>query len=140
MGKRYGVTGTTGLMPDEVPIVHEVIRNLTGVKLFTTGGAYGVDTEAAIAAWKYQSYNRLQVCVPTGKAYNEATRKLGKVIEVPGGYMARNDAIVAHSDVLLAFPRTREEVVRSGTWATIRRARKAGVEVRLYPLDEGLNK
>jgi hypothetical protein len=55
---------------------------------------------------------------------------------IPGGYMKRNDVLVAHADVLLAFPKTPQEELRSGTWATIRRARKAGVEVRLFPLSE----
>lgn len=137
---RYGVTGTTGLLTEQVPIVHGVIRALKDVDLFTTGGAYGVDTEAAIAALRYHPQRRVhQICVPVGCRYNEDTTLLGEVIEVPGGYIARNDAIVAHSDILLAFPRTRQEVLRSGTWATVRRAHKAGVEVRLFPLDEGLH-
>lgn len=93
-----------------------------------------MDTEAAKAAFG-NGLNH-QICVPTGKAYNHGTHSLGKVIEVPGGYMVRNDAIVAHSDVLLAFPQTCTEVLRSGTWATIRRARKAGVEVHLFPLSK----
>lgn len=38
----------------------------------------------------------------------------------------RNTTIVDASDVMLACPGEFDEVLRSGTWATIRRARKAG--------------
>lgn len=51
------------------------------------------------------------------------------------GYMDRNDVLVNHPiyncDILYGFPNQREEVLRSGTWATIRRARKTGKEVRI---------
>ncbi len=44
-------------------------------------------------------------------------------------YMARNDEIVAASDVLIAGPYQDGEIVRSGTWATIRRAIKAYIPI-----------
>lgn len=40
--------------------------------------------------------------------------------------LERNSNIVAACAVLLATPAEAEEVMRSGTWATVRRARKAG--------------
>lgn len=39
-------------------------------------------------------------------------------------YIERNQDIVDRCDILLAAPNTDEEVLRSGTWATIRYARK----------------
>jgi hypothetical protein len=53
---------------------------------------------------------------------------------IQGGYMKRNDALIADASTLLAFPATATEQVRSGTWATVRRARKRGLDVRIYPL------
>jgi len=41
-------------------------------------------------------------------------------------YLARNQDIVDETEVLIAVPAQKKEIVRSGTWATIRRARKAG--------------
>lgn len=41
-------------------------------------------------------------------------------------YLDRNDDIVAESQAMFAAPLTMAEELRSGTWATIRRARKAG--------------
>lgn len=48
--------------------------------------------------------------------------------------LERNNDIVEMIDILLAGPQTRTEVLRSGTWYTIRRARKRGKPVNLmYP-------
>jgi predicted Rossmann fold nucleotide-binding protein DprA/Smf involved in DNA uptake len=106
---------------------------------FTTGGAFGVDTIAYFEAIGMYPDAKHRVCVPDGEPYNSvisghALEYDHEVIYVPGGYMKRNDELVAQCDVLLAFPRSAEEELRSGTWATIRRARKAGKEVRLFPL------
>jgi hypothetical protein len=38
--------------------------------------------------------------------------------------LERNKLIVARCDLLLATPETQQEVLRSGTWATIRAARR----------------
>lgn len=46
-------------------------------------------------------------------------------------YLLRNGDIVQAADILIAMPRRiHEEELRSGTWATVRRARKKGIEVR----------
>ncbi len=39
-------------------------------------------------------------------------------------YLKRNHDIVKSSDVMIAFPFLRHEILRSGTWATIRFAKK----------------
>lgn len=43
----------------------------------------------------------------------------------------RNTDIVNDCDILIATPKTYEEELRSGTWATIRRARKAGKPIAI---------
>ena len=49
-------------------------------------------------------------------------------------YLHRNQAIVDEADVLLAVPEAKLETVRSGVWATVRYARKAGLPVyKIYP-------
>jgi hypothetical protein len=45
--------------------------------------------------------------------------------------LVRNRNIVAAVEVLLACPAGMEEILRSGTWATIRHARKAGKRIVL---------
>lgn len=44
-------------------------------------------------------------------------------------YMDRNRDIVDDSDILLAFPLSEKEVLRSGTWSTIRYARKTNKKI-----------
>ncbi len=48
----------------------------------------------------------------------------GDVIMQPLPYLDRNHNIVDSADVMLATPKTEHEELRSGTWATIRYARK----------------
>jgi len=48
----------------------------------------------------------------------------GDEIRDPKSYLERNKDIVNESDLLIAFPSTQKEVLRSGTWSTIRYARK----------------
>jgi hypothetical protein len=44
-------------------------------------------------------------------------------------YLDRNHDIVDETDILIACPATKEEELRSGTWATVRYARKQGKPV-----------
>lgn len=55
------------------------------------------------------------------------------VIHPEDSYMKRNQRIVDFSDALIATPHGPEKV-RSGTWATVRRARKKGIPIYIvYP-------
>lgn len=49
----------------------------------------------------------------------------------PRPYLHRNEDIVNSVDVLIACPATAHEVKRSGTWTTIRHARKIGLRVEV---------
>lgn len=68
--------------------------------------------------WKHRAfcteYNRISTCKP---------------------YLVRNKDIALECDVLVATPKTREEQLRSGTWATVRYARKLGRRVYLVHTD-----
>ena len=46
-----------------------------------------------------------------------------------GQPLARNRAIVAASDILIAAPESDTEQLRSGTWATVRYARRKGIPI-----------
>ena len=60
--------------------------------------------------------------------------KTGDFNVEPESYIKRNHAIVDASNVLIAAPASKKETKRSGTWATIRYARKTNVAtVILYP-------
>ena len=51
----------------------------------------------------------------------------------PLPYLVRNKNIVRCTERLVATPRTVQEELRSGTWATIRFARKQGKQVYIVP-------
>ena len=144
---RYGITGVRDIGDQRTPAREHALRviawalmDLEDVTEVTTGAQYGVDTQAFFIASELHPDAHHRVCVPAGVPHNEHLVRIARihgreVVEVPGGYLARNDRIVASSDVLVAFPRTENEELRSGTWATIRRARRAGIQIRLHPLE-----
>lgn len=80
---------------------------------FHHGAAVGADTEAAaIVQLEFKGFERRGL----------------QVVEHPAGGdpLARNREIVAAVGLLIAAPDTAVEYLRSGTWATVRYARKAG--------------
>lgn len=137
-------SGELELSKAEIEAVRRRVRLASAADLYVSGAAYGVDTEAALAALDFFPSVRHRVYVPAAW-HNEAgvaelARRGAELIKVPPGpsraasYMARNDRMVADCDALLAFPYHRREEQRSGTWATVRRARRAGRRVTIAPL------
>jgi hypothetical protein len=53
------------------------------------------------------------------------------LMQEPKPYLVRNREIVEGVDLLIACPKEPVEVLRSGTWATVRIARRLGVPVVL---------
>lgn len=110
-----------------------------------TGAAHGVDTAAAVACLGLYPDARHELYVPGAGDlwHNVELPKLFidmmragwncHVIMVPGTYMDRNDRL-AETDLMLAFPHGLHEVTRSGTWATVRRGRRANADVRVTSL------
>jgi hypothetical protein len=65
---------------------------------------------------------------------SKRARCAGEVILPEKAYLDRNHDIVDVSDVLVACPKGMMEEQRSGTWATVRYARKLGRKVMiLFP-------
>lgn len=65
--------------------------------------------------------------VPDKRAFCE-----GGTILPKHDYLERNKHIVDATNLLLAAPKEMEELLRSGTWATIRYAKKTGKEVTIF--------
>jgi hypothetical protein len=57
----------------------------------------------------------------------------------PAPYLERNREIVDVTEVLIAAPKGREEEKRSGTWSTVRYARRRGRKIYLAWPDGGLS-
>lgn len=137
----YSVTGPREATPGALEHVKRVIRQYDdGIVFFASGASWGVDTAVAEVA------SNLILIIP-GAPFNEDLLELrtdAQVIDLGGdsiymdgseAYMDRNQELVNLGDHLLAFPQTRKEVKRSGTWATIRRAQGV-IPVTYIPLDE----
>jgi hypothetical protein len=142
----------------EVAIVREQIEALHDVEVFFSGAAKGVDSVAAGIAIRTFPEARHVIIVPRWRggacghygpgvaAAREEARRLGSrltVLRAPAdasseanGYLRRDDMLAVNGTHLLAFPPTRKEQKRgSGTWATIRRARKLDRVLKIVPLD-----
>jgi predicted Rossmann fold nucleotide-binding protein DprA/Smf involved in DNA uptake len=126
-------------------LVETVIQQLPDVTEIHTGAARGIDTIAFMSSVEHWPDAKQRLFVPFGMAYNyplltwanrHVRQDLLDVQLVRGGYMKRNDALVADAEVLLAFPAFPGERRRSGTWATVRRARALGIPVHVFPLSK----
>lgn len=142
---RISVTGISDPSPAEAEYARKMLteslsHSTSQISEFSTGGAHGVDTIAAIVGFEVipNSYHR--ICFPDKDPWNTGLLDLEveflEYVACPT-YMLRNDALVAFCDILLAFPRTEKELgIGSGTWATIRRARKANKGIVITTLDQ----
>ncbi len=141
----HGYTGTRTLdAPGRERRIEKALQQeCWSARRVITGGCEGVD--AFVGRWyaEFMPDTPQLVLVPSDTSHvdpwwlEHADLWAGNLIEVyydVGPYMKRNDLIVAESDTLTAFPAQPDERLRSGTWATVRRARKSGVPVDVVPL------
>lgn len=129
-GVRVGFTGTqVGMAPRQRSAFAEELSSLSGS--FHHGDCVGADEEAhAIArgtGWWIVVHPPLN---PAKRAWCQ-----GDVILPAKDYLPRNHDIAAVTEILLATPKTMREELYSGTWATVRYARKLGRPVRIIWLD-----
>lgn len=143
--------------------IRRVQRRTPNVALFYSGAQKGVDVWAAECAIRYFPQARHVVVVPRWSPeangaphpchYSErGVRRLRQVANDQGavlgvtegpvgfpkpanGYLRRDDVLAQNCTHLMAFPEHAEEIRRSGTWATVRRALKQGRPVLVTPLD-----
>jgi hypothetical protein len=96
-----------------------------GAGEFHHGDCVGADAEAHDMALA------LDLEVVIHPPLNSATRawKNSHHIHKPKGFLARNRDIVRDTDVLIATPAEGIEQHRSGTWSTVRFARKVGRDI-----------
>lgn len=116
-------------------------------EMVVTGAQFGIDTiafEEAVALWPGETTLH-RIVVPGARHNNDVValaRKLSKrhridVEQMPEGstYLHRNDRMIDYARMVYAYPKSAREVVRSGTWHTIRQARKRGRRILVAPLD-----
>lgn len=128
-----GFTGTQkGMTDQQLEKVHLLVANIVadyGTKTTAHHGeCIGADAQFHVVCYMHMlpivghpPINQSKRMNPWGFTYEWE----------PKEYIPRNHDIVLCSDVLLATPAEYEEQLRSGTWATIRFARKKNVPRRI---------
>lgn len=123
-----GVTGTQSQITSaQAKAAADVFRGLRagGAEWMHNGDCVGADARAG-AFWKTIG-GKVHLHPPS----NDAKRAylFAHASSQPKPYLERNTDIVAASDALVALPKTQDEELRSGTWSTIRRARKKRIPI-----------
>lgn len=134
---KIGFTGTQkGLTPNQkTKIVNSLIEITKDLPLnermdFHHGDCIGADEEAFDLALELGFYI---IQHPPINKYKRAFTDADEIRE-PKPYLERNHAIVDETDILIACPGETTEQLRSGTWATVRYARKQNKKiVIIYP-------
>ena len=127
-----GFTGTQeGLTKQQTQVLKEALEyyiELGWHTQFHHGDCIGADREFHNLAKEYGFYIVLHPPdISTKRAFCSDVRFTYPVKP----YLERNHDIVNSSDVLIVCPKTKEEVIRSGTWATYRYANKLNKSILL---------
>lgn len=127
---RIGFTGTqAGMSNRQKAEFKKLIRGATELH---HGDCIGADEEAHLIAMEVG----LTIGVhppsdPKKRAF--VTTRNGDATYSPKPYLMRNRDIVDTTDELIAAPLTNQEQLRSGTWSTVRYARRIGKKVTVLP-------
>jgi len=132
---KLGFTGTqNGMTP---PQLLKVAQFIIANKLSEShsGDCIGADKEFLTLVQmgnKNKNFNHIKTIghIPD----NDSKRAFGAYDEerIPKSYLDRNHDIVDESDTVIATPFEKDEQLRSGTWATIRYAKKQGKPVTIF--------
>jgi hypothetical protein len=123
-----GFTGSRqGMTEDQLRTVRNWLLMLPDGP-FHHGDCVGADAEADTLA--KQTMRPVIIHPPTNNRFRAFCTNARETREAQP-YLQRNGAIVRECDVLIATPRTDAEQRRSGTWSTIRYARKLSKPILL---------
>ena len=123
---KVGITGTqVGLQPVQELQLTQFVQMYP--EYFINGELHHGDCRGAdveVVSYLRKKFDSLKIVahppvISSKRAFFESdeTRR-------PAPYLDRNHNIVDASDMMLAFPKTNDEELRSGTWATIRYTKK----------------
>jgi len=121
-----GFTGTrSGMTERQKKELRKYLEMQDCGGIFHHGDCVGADAEA------HQIASRLgyEIVIHPPKNPKERAYCWSVFVKPEKEYLKRNHDIVDDSNILLAAPKSKKEVVRSGTWATIRYAHKIGKKV-----------
>jgi hypothetical protein len=135
---KYGFTGTQIGMSDRQKEALRALFERDTIDEFHHGDCVGADYEAHVIVWGLTFGPTIVIHPPTIRSkrafcfgYDHPTRprrwRAHGIVQLPAKpYLDRNHDIVDQTDTLIAAPRTNDEEQRSGTWATVRYARRLG--------------
>lgn len=144
------ITGHRDIKKEDIDICYKKLYEVLSYKnvdeiLF--GGARGIDTCALECAYKIREELSIQVkltvIVPFKlkdqpvNARRCAEKYADRIIELElpyskGAYLRRNDELIRHADMILAFYRGKD----GGTEYTIKKAIESGKKVKVYSIPE----
>lgn len=126
----YGFTGTSRGMTTAQRLTCLIL--FTDATIFHHGGCIGSDAEAHAICLTLHISAHVHPCnIPSMRALLQEPF----TIYPPRAPLKRNHDIVDNTSTLIATPRTTYEVLRSGTWATIRYARKMKRKIIIVGID-----
>jgi len=126
---KIGFTGTQRGMTLAQKLMFEAViakLDLLGISEFHHGDCIGSDEEAHDSISNLSAFLKSSIKIILHPPNKKSKRAfcLADESRSPLSYLDRNQEIVNDSNILIATPAEEEEVLRSGTWSTIRRARK----------------
>jgi hypothetical protein len=100
---------------------------------FCHGDCVGSDSEAHVFVRNTLKQCLIEIFPP--KISTKRAYQVADILNVESDYLERNHKIVDASDCVIATPKEDREQLRSGTWATIRYAKKKHKHIYIiYPL------
>lgn len=130
---KIGFTGTQqGITPPQFDLLVEVLQELHELTEAHHGDCHGADFEFSNIVDAIFGHGKIH-CHPPEDNKKRAFARVD-VMNKALPFLVRNHNIVDSTEILIACPKEQAEILRSGTWATIRYARKQkGIIVILYP-------
>lgn len=120
-------TGLTGSQHEALDTLVTIEGDTWDVDIGQHGDCVGGDAKFhGIIRFRKPEW-RIFIHPPNAERYRAFCEGDVEFVELP--YLQRNMNLAKTSSILIGCPKTDEEVLRSGTWATIRNARKLGVPV-----------
>lgn len=122
---KIGFTGTQiGLTDFQLNSLIEIVSGLDDITESHEGDCIGADEEF-VAVCRAIIPDTIIHCHPPSKADKQAFAEYD-IMHNKYEFLVRNRHIVRESDLMIACPKWTKEILRSGTWATVRFARKQG--------------
>lgn len=133
---KLGMTGNrNGITDQAMTKLKEFIQN-NDISEAHHGDCIGADTDFHNICVS----NNIKIVIHPPNNASQRSFCKSDTIKPEKPYIVRNHNIVDNTDILIAFPATKFEVLRSGTWSTIRYAKKKNRKILLVYSDGQIKK